>query len=60
MTRGSVSARASGEIEPNREVWAVYRQGEVMVIRITDWAYSRLILATRDPHVDASLLQPNP
>ncbi len=43
--------------EPNREFWAVYRQREVIVIGITDWAYSRLILATRDPHADASLLK---
>jgi hypothetical protein len=46
--------------EPNREFWAVYRQREVIVIRVTDWAYSRLILATRDPHADASLLKPDP
>ena len=46
--------------EPNREFWAVYRQAEVIVIQITDLAYSRLILATRDPHADASLLKPDP
>jgi hypothetical protein len=45
--------------EPNREFWAVLRQREVIVIGITDWAYSRLILTTRDPHPDASLLKPD-
>ena len=46
--------------KPNREFWAVYRQREVLVISITDWAYSRLILATRDPHADESLLKQSP
>ena len=43
--------------EPNREFWAVYREREVLVVNITDWTYSRLILATRDLHADASLLK---
>ena len=43
--------------EPNREFWAVYRQRDVLVISVTDWAYSRLVLATRDPRADALLLE---
>jgi hypothetical protein len=46
--------------EPNREFWAVYRQREVLVISVTDWAYSRVIIATRDPQADASLLTAKP
>jgi hypothetical protein len=42
--------------EPNREFWAVYRQREVLVIGVADWAYGRLVLASRDPHADALLL----
>ena len=42
--------------EPNREFWAVYRQREVLVIGVTEWAYSRLVLGTRNPHVDAAML----
>ena len=42
--------------EPNREFWAVYRQKEVLVVGVSDWAYSRLVLATQDPHADALLL----
>lgn len=41
--------------EPHREFWAVYRQREVLVVAIRDWAYSRLVLATRDPLADAAL-----
>lgn len=43
--------------EPNREFWAVYRQQEVLVVGITDWAYRRVVLATRDPHADARLVE---
>jgi hypothetical protein len=46
--------------EPNREFWAVRRQREVLVIGVSDWAYTRLILGTRDPHADASLLKQTP
>jgi hypothetical protein len=43
--------------EPDREFWAVYRHREVVVIEIADWAYSRLVLGMRDPHVAAALLE---
>lgn len=46
--------------EPNREFWAVYRQREVLVIGIRDWAYSRLVLATRDPQAGATSLAQSP
>ncbi len=42
---------------PNREFWAVYRQQEVLVVGVTDWAYRRVVIATRDPHADAALLE---
>ena len=43
--------------EPNREFWAVYRQREVLVVTVGDWAYSRLVLATKDPHADAATIE---
>jgi hypothetical protein len=42
--------------EPNREFWAVYRQPEVLVLTVRDWAYSRLVLATKDPRSDAATI----
>ena len=44
--------------EPHREFWAVYRQRDVLVVGIRDWAYSRLVLATRDPRADAASFAP--
>lgn len=43
--------------KPKREFWAVYRQREVLVIEVAEWAYSRLVLATRDPHADAAMIK---
>lgn len=45
---------------PHREFWAVYRQKDVLVIDVVEWDYSRLVLATADPHVDAMLLGHGP
>lgn len=41
---------------PNREFWAVYRQDEVVVISVDDWAYRRLVLGTTNPAMDAMRL----
>lgn len=43
--------------EPNREFWAVYRQRKVIVIEVTDWAYSKLIIGVRDPHSAARSIE---
>jgi hypothetical protein len=43
--------------EPNREFWAVYRQREVLVVAVRDWAYSRLVIATKDPQADAATIR---
>jgi hypothetical protein len=29
----------------------------VLVVGVTDWAYSRVVLATRNPHADARLVE---
>lgn len=38
---------------PHREFWAVYRQRNVVVLTITGWDYSRLVLGLRDAPLHA-------
>jgi hypothetical protein len=39
--------------EPFREFWAVYRQRFVLVIRVDDWDYHRLVLGVKDAPLHA-------
>ncbi len=40
----------------NRDFWAVYRQERVLVVRLKNWAYRRLVLGVPDPDRVASEL----
>lgn len=42
--------------EPAREFWAVYRQEDVLVVTVDGWSYTRLVLGTKDPYADASMI----
>ena len=43
--------------EPNRELWAVYRQRDVLVLTVRDFAYARLVLGVQDPHCAAEAIR---
>lgn len=36
-------------LRPNRDFWAVYRQERVLVVRLQEWDYRRLVLGVSDP-----------
>lgn len=40
----------------NREFWAVLRQDDVLVISVDEWDYTRLVLGTANPAMDAMRL----
>jgi hypothetical protein len=43
-------------MRPNRDFWAVYRQERILVVRLDDWDYRRLVLGVPDPDRVASNL----